>query len=202
MTTLTTTNDMIKNPSHKHEEIMRWLLENPEKKLKDLALHMNVTQTWLSIIIHSELFQEKFEEMRKEYLGAVLPDIGEKLNAIANVALDKLAEELEYNDDPKFLLNVADKTLGRLGYGAKINNVDNNKFVQNNVIVSAASFEAMQQAENLRNQIQNKLIEGEYTHEKTEGLEGRGEHKVGNYIRSGATVQKASSIEGEIQEGD
>ena len=43
---------------------------------------------------------------------------------IAHSAADKLMDTMEFTEDPKFLLEAVDKTLGKLGYGAK-GNVNN-----------------------------------------------------------------------------
>jgi hypothetical protein len=39
-----------------------------------------------------------------------------RLLAVAEVAVERLGEKVSYSEDPKFLLEAADKTLHRLGY--------------------------------------------------------------------------------------
>ena len=40
-----------------HEMLMNWLVCNPEKSLRECADHFGYTQSWLSQIIHSDIFQ-------------------------------------------------------------------------------------------------------------------------------------------------
>lgn len=98
---------------------MNWLLENPEAKLEECAARFNITQTWLSIVVHSDAFQDEFAKHRGKYYAGALNGLAEKLNGLAHMCVDKLAEKMESADDPTFILNATDKLLGRLGYGSK-----------------------------------------------------------------------------------
>lgn len=171
MTTLTTTNNKIKNPSHKHEILIQWLLENPHRSLGEAAAELGYTQAWLSIMIHSDLFQAKFAEVREHYFGSHFAEIGEKLEGLAHAALDKLVQQVELNDSPEFLLKTADKALERLGYGSKPASptIINNGVMQ----VAPASYNALKHAEEMRAKLRNtnpQLIEGEAINEKTEAV--------------------------------
>lgn len=128
----------IQKISHTHDLLMDWLLENPERPLRDCALYFGYTQAWVSTIIHSDIFQAKLSERQGEIFAQVAQDIPSKLRATAGMALEKLAAAVEHSEDPEFLLSAADKTLHRLGYapssgrspGAVQVNQQNNFFVQ------------------------------------------------------------------------
>ena len=47
-----------------HEQILTWLILNPDKTQGECAAHFGVTETWLSIIINSDVFQSRWRERR------------------------------------------------------------------------------------------------------------------------------------------
>jgi len=108
----------IQKVSHKHEEIMNFMLANPTHKLGDIARHFGMTQAWLSCVIHSEAFQARLAEKQEAiFSGTVLP-LKEKLEGVAHQLLDKLEERIPTMAD-KELVNLTDNTLNRLGFGTK-----------------------------------------------------------------------------------
>lgn len=106
----------IQSISHMHDQIMNWLIANPEKLLRDCARHFNITQAWLSIVIHSDVFQAKFRERQDYVFRAVAADVPEKLRAAASMVTDQLMEQLENNRDKDYTLDAFDKILHRAGY--------------------------------------------------------------------------------------
>ena len=163
MTTLTKTNNTLTKVGHKHEAIMQWLLENPESKLGDCAAHFGMTQTWLSIVIHSAAFQDAFAKYREDYYGEAAAGLDEKLNGLIHLAVDKLSEKMETCDDTQWIANTTDKLLGRLGYGtgggSKINVIANGDGA---VTIQTVSGEALIRADATRKRLQAiKQIEGE-----------------------------------------
>jgi len=118
------TNNALAKVSHKHEDMMRFLIANPALKLGDVAAHYGVTQAWLSTILHSDAFQAKFRDMQDEYTGGLFLSIHDKLNGLAQVALDKIGEELELTTGMDAPLKVGLSVLDRLGYGTKSTNIN------------------------------------------------------------------------------
>lgn len=106
----------IQRMSHTHEQIINWLLLNPEKSLRECADFFGYTQSWLSTLIHSDLFQARLRERQQEVAARVTATIPEKLQAVANIALEKLGEMVAKSEDPEFVLDAADKALHRMGY--------------------------------------------------------------------------------------
>lgn len=161
MTTLTNTNNTLQKVGHKHEAIMNWLLENPEAKLMECAAHFGVTQNWLSIVIHSDAFQDAFAEHREAYYAGIADGLAEKLNGLAHLCIEKLADKVEDVEDPAFLLNAADKILGRMGYGAS-GKAEVKVTAGDGTTVQVVSASALNQAEEARKKLQKlKDIEGE-----------------------------------------
>jgi hypothetical protein len=109
----------IQRLSVRHDAIMDFLMANPCIKLGDVAAHFSLTQAWLSQVIHSDAFQTRLRE--KQHIAfhhTVLP-LREKMQNIAHMALDKLAEDLPRESDMKTVLATADSVLDKLGFGSK-----------------------------------------------------------------------------------
>jgi len=106
----------IQRVSHTHEQIINWLLLNPEKSLRQCADHFGYSQSWLSQIIHSDIFQASLQARQEGVFTRVANDIPAKLKGLADVAIEKLGEALERSEDGEFALDVFDKTMHRLGY--------------------------------------------------------------------------------------
>lgn len=99
-----------------HEMLMNWLVLNPEKSLRECADHFGYSQSWLSQIIHSDIFQHALKEKQLAIGLRVADSIPARLRKAADIALDKLTDHLEKNEDPEFLLDATDKILHRMGY--------------------------------------------------------------------------------------
>lgn len=107
----------IKRVGIKHEAIMNFLLANPRVKMKEVAQHFQVTQPWLSSVVHSDAFQRMLREKQECFFDtSVLPAM-DKVNSAAEMALDRMLELIPLEDDLAKLNAVADKALNRLGYG-------------------------------------------------------------------------------------
>lgn len=102
--------------SSRHEQIMNWLLVNPHLSLRACADHFNLSQSWLSQVIHSDLFQAALRQRQQDVAVRVADSIPQKLRRVADVALEKLTEKMEETEDPEFLLDATDKILHRMGY--------------------------------------------------------------------------------------
>jgi hypothetical protein len=98
----------------KHDALVEFLLHNPTMKMRDVAAHFELTPSFLSIIVHSDLFQARLGQRREEYFGTIGRPIREKIMGVAARALDRLGEEVEMTLDGDFLLATADKLLGHV----------------------------------------------------------------------------------------
>ena len=89
----------IKKVSWWHESIFEWMIANPESKLRECAEFFQVTQSWLSTIIHSDVFVEKLAERRDLHFAAISQDVASKVSGLAELSLDVLEERIERERD-------------------------------------------------------------------------------------------------------
>lgn len=102
--------------SHRHDQIINWLLENPHQSLRACADHFNYSQGWLSQLIHSDIFQAQLKARQESVFVQIAQDIPTKLKGLADQAIEKVSEILERNENPEMVVDIFDKTLNRLGY--------------------------------------------------------------------------------------
>lgn len=131
--------NQIQRVSIKHDAILDYLLVNPDKKLGLVATHFDVSQAWLSVIIHSDAFQVRLKEKGSDLFGATIVPLREKILGVAHIGIDKLGDALENasaSSDKQFIADTTDSILKNLGYSPKsaaptqdISNTQNNFFV-------------------------------------------------------------------------
>lgn len=159
--------------SHTHEAVLNWMLLNPERSMRECADHFGYTQSWLSTLVRSDLFQLALKQRQIDIANRVAASIPAKLAAVADVALDKLGEMVEKSEDPDFILDAADKALHRMGYAPQSSrnpagSPGNGGIVQNNLFIGAgdlAEARALMQLSAASSQIPKEFgsaaIEGE-----------------------------------------
>lgn len=134
--------------SYTHEAFINWLLENPERPLRDAAAYFGYTQAWLSTILHSAVFQAKLSERQDAVFASVAQDIPSKLRAAADIGLEKLTLKLENTEDGEFILDATDKLLHRMGYAPSASrNPVTPAHVTNNTQINMFQVDAAQLAE-------------------------------------------------------
>jgi hypothetical protein len=106
----------LKRLSHTHEMMLNWLVLNPDRSLRECADHFGVSQSWLSSIIHSDIFQHALKEKQLAISLRVADSIPAKLRRAADIAVEKLTQKLEDTEDPEFILDATDKILHRMGF--------------------------------------------------------------------------------------
>lgn len=105
--------------NHRHEQIVNWLVCNPDKRLAECAAHFNFTQAWLSQVIHSDVFQARYQERCREVGVVAMHSIANKLNTVAALTLEAAENRLRAgNVTEKFIGETMSTTLKMLGYGA------------------------------------------------------------------------------------
>jgi hypothetical protein len=114
----------IKRLSHTHEDIARWLLENPTRPLKECAMYFQYTQAWLSCIIHSDAFQARLKKLQDGADAVTILDVPARLRGVAAHALEGLGDQVETAvkdgngiSHRQFLLDASELALKALGYG-------------------------------------------------------------------------------------
>jgi len=111
----------IQNISHLHEALLNHLICYPRATGTELALAFGRTPAWISTIINSQIFQAKLAERQDEVFADAVIDVRAKLEGVANAAVEKLGTCVHNSQDPKYILDVADKALHRLGYAPSRN---------------------------------------------------------------------------------
>jgi len=122
----------------KHEQILHWLLVNPDRTQNECAEVFGVTPAWLSVVVNSDVFQARWRQLRQMLDANATQVIEAKALGVVAKGLDRLDSLVEYSADPNFVLSTTDKLLGRLGYGGKGVVVQNN--TQNNFGVTQAEL--------------------------------------------------------------
>lgn len=108
----------IRNVSHKHRALADVIIANPMMTLQEISSLTGYTPSWISVVTNSEMFRDYLYSRQQEQTLAYQIGLREKLEGVAHAAVEKLGKMVDNSHDPDFILAAADKTLGRLGYGA------------------------------------------------------------------------------------
>jgi hypothetical protein len=140
----------IQSTSITHEMIIDWLIANPGfGQMGKCAQHFGCTRPWLSTLVHSDAFQAKLRDRKEEVFETTIVPLRDKIVGVANRAVEKLGEAIEETEDPRMLLDTADKMLHKLGYAPKtvinpaapagvVNNTQNNFYPVTPELLAAA----------------------------------------------------------------
>jgi len=105
-----------------HMAIMSYMIAYPGETQRDIAAKFGVSESWLSVVINCDIFQEELNaQMNGKLFGPATASLREKIDAAASLALDRLLDVIPIVADPDFLLSAADKLLHRAGYAPKVN---------------------------------------------------------------------------------
>lgn len=108
----------IKGLKEKHNYMIDWLLSNPGTFFGVLADEINVSRSWLSIVMHSDVFVEEYTRRRLVHSTELSRQLIEKQLKVALKAYDKLDLILDDDEtDDRVILDTADKTAKLLGFG-------------------------------------------------------------------------------------
>ena len=161
----------IQSLSIRHEDILNFVLANPQMKLGDVALLHGVTQPWLSTVIHSDCFQAKLSERQDDIFADALLPISDKLTALAHAGLDSMLENIPFETDSEVVRKTTDTVLKSLGFsGDGAGNGQNAGVINNTYVVQASILEkARDKIGSRRPPVTLDQSEGaEVTHEPTE----------------------------------
>jgi len=103
-----------------HDAIIDAILANPAISQGEIAREFGFTQTWVSIVVNSDAFKSRLAERKAELTDPKLQaTINERLDGLANRALDRLAERL---DSPTAQLKTMEiVAIAKLAVGDKAN---------------------------------------------------------------------------------
>lgn len=134
----------IQSVNHTHDQIMNWLIANPELSNRQCAEYFGYSESWLSTLVHSDVFQAKFRERQDVVFGFVASEVKEKLTGLGNMVAEQLMEKLEKNEDKQFTLDAFDKVMKASGYAPNSTkntpaqlNQQNNFFITKDTLAEA-----------------------------------------------------------------
>lgn len=105
------------NVRYTHDAIIDEILLNPSVSQGDLSRQFGFSQSWMSIVINSDAFQNALAERKAELVDPkITATINERLEAVAKRSLDKILERLDSGVTPKDADLVA---MAKLGVGDK-----------------------------------------------------------------------------------
>jgi DNA-binding MarR family transcriptional regulator len=116
-----------------HDAIIDTILENPGVSQGDLSRMFGYTQSWMSIIINSDAFQERLAERKGELVDPrITASLEERAESVARLALDRLMDEIE-RPGPKKIQDLV--AAAKIGLGDRM--VKNPSVQNNNLYVVA-----------------------------------------------------------------
>lgn len=104
-----------------YDSIIEWMLANPKGSLKDCAAALGRTPQTLYLVTNSDVFKLRYEQRRKEHFESLSQGILLRTARVAERSLEILEQRLENEPEKistKAILETANSTLERLGYGA------------------------------------------------------------------------------------
>lgn len=100
-----------------HEQIALSLIQNPGITNSELSRQFGRSEVWISIVRNSDCFRLRMNELFESAEDVVIADIPTKLRVVADMALDRVAENLvAERASPSFALNTLREALDALGY--------------------------------------------------------------------------------------
>lgn len=114
-----------------HDAIIDTIIANPAITQRQMAQDFGYTESWLSIIINSDAFQQRLAERKAELVDPkIRASIEDRIDALAKRSLDKLLDRLD-NGTP--ISNGDLVRMAQLGIGDR--NKGPQQAVQNNLYV-------------------------------------------------------------------
>ncbi len=105
-----------------HEQVVDWMLQNPHLTQGQCALFFHKTETWLSLVINSDLFREYKARRFADHHENVSHSVIERVSGLAGLSLEVLHDRIkeEKEDIPLgIVLDSATLMLKSMGYGPK-----------------------------------------------------------------------------------
>lgn len=106
--------------SHRHQQIVNWLVLNPDRSLTDCARFFGYTLPWLSLVVHSDMFQAVYQARCQEVGQLAVHSIANEMGALTHEVIEKSREKIQAGQaSERFLGQVLDTSLRALGYGVQ-----------------------------------------------------------------------------------
>lgn len=98
-----------------HVALADWLICHPELTYKDAAREFGCTAVTVGNVVNSDLFRDFYARRRDEVHGPAISGVRDRLETIAQIGSQRLAEKVAISDSPQFLLDVVSKMSDRIG---------------------------------------------------------------------------------------
>jgi hypothetical protein len=113
-----------------HDGIIDEIIAFPAISQGELAQRFGYSQSWMSIIINSDSFQERLAERKGELVDPkIRATVSERVDALARRSLDKLLERLDTNQPFSNTELLAAAKLGVTDQQSRPTNLQNNLYV-------------------------------------------------------------------------
>lgn len=139
----------VKRMRYWHEYVIDLMLTNPQLTQGQIAAMLNRSEAWLSRIVNSDMFRAQYEARRFALNAEVDVSITEKLQSLADIALDQMTERVvqQGNSLPMGVLQeTCALALKSLGYGAAPRGSQGGQGPQVNVHVHQATPDSLAEA--------------------------------------------------------
>lgn len=106
----------------RHYAVMDWMLEHPDATQSEAAAALGYSQTWMSLLMSSDLFKAEFARRRAALEEYVSAQIGARLSNVAQKGLSVMERGLDPDPAtgalpaPKVVKEYTDTALRALGY--------------------------------------------------------------------------------------
>lgn len=131
-----------------HEALADWYIQYPQASAKETAAYFQVSTQWLSIVRNSDSFKELMKSRRNEHFGLVSVSVINKVEALADQALDELADQMNRKELPvEHVKDIAAMSLKAMGFGG--GEARGTGMVQNNINVMVDREALMEAREKL-----------------------------------------------------
>lgn len=104
-----------------HDAMIDMIVSEPSVSQNEIAARFGYSAAWVSIVVNSDSFQNRLKERKDELVDPFLrATVKDRLTAVANKAMEKLAERLALNApfSNKELIDCAAMATKGLGFGA------------------------------------------------------------------------------------
>lgn len=145
----------IQRISQWHEALADFYIQYPQASNREAAFQFNVSIQWVSIVKNSDSFKELMRARREQHRELVSVSVINKVEALAEQAIDELANQLETKQLPvEHVRDIAAMSLKAMGFGGERSGAG----VVNNINVSV-DREALAEAREKLLASRNNLIE-------------------------------------------
>lgn len=108
--------------NHTHHAIMDHMIAYPTDSMKAIAERFGYTQSWLSTLVHSDVFQRELTKRRAAWRNVHDARLAGQITDVAEKALSRLSEALDGGGEdavsPKAANEIAKTALSALGFMA------------------------------------------------------------------------------------